>query len=1840
MLPGEGVNDLVKVPGIDADNLDSSLRDLLRAVREIPHDEQVRFFDAVDEMDELGLKQFVEALPSSEESTPAELALRFIAEHPDEIGPNARALFSYTNLKPSRLVIEDGTNKGQVIREAMRERARQWWTRPDMASNRQSMVALGIVGNEEIADLPKANHVRMHGVVIDRARLSELEDILASGTYRSELRVRFEERLKVEGFSQDQANEIMQMFDFDANSIGFARGNLTQAQETRAASTTHDPDWLPINFGFAPDERIARVYAESLGDMLARHTKGRVEPGRIRMGATHHGVRTSYVDLHQDKVMGASPKNPQIRTTPGADAREALAYQVAAPDMFKAVPVIDDEVARVVKIEGLDPFAIRMHLDEAAKRMGFDDFAHFEEAFEMVEGSNAAYNKARRIVARRTKGEFSATDVRDEVAQDLWADAVAATKYQAEPRWVGTDEVQVIEDELAELAEQGAPLALPDQVVEELDSSLAAGMPQTQAIEMLVERQLSEVAGFGTTFNIGNVDDGVHTEALMAALNGNLGPAHLGRANTAMMPRFSFGPTKIPHQETSWDKIKRGFFSGMVEPAIGSMVRTPQFVHHYALALDDMKPVYDAMLNPGYDEAVDWIRDVIFGGNEAEFNRFVDDVDRLGKNVIDNTAGLVDGDFRTRLDEVGPDDLENWIKVVLDPDSEPGFVQWATNQLFEDRAVKLDELHVQSPSRIFAQRTAHRVGPNTDRSWYTAIETEWTDKVYPELQRLQTRYDKIVDHTDPYFETVTDLNAANRRLAGDHRTPQVLADLGYPEGFISADYLPDGVFWSGDEFNEVVRKADSLGDVYNDQRKKAVDLLASRVGDMARNNGVPVEDLDDIASVVATWKLSEPGSIEQVHEQLRSIGWLTDNQSIDTLLREVGHADEKLEAVGRIRGALFDTRDHITATTLTVDSPQIVGLKPSEGFETIRQEEEALVRMLSGQELVPDIEPTVLNHMNDALYQQITSDTELVSLSTTPLGRAYADHYRWDEAAVNRAKRNPMAITTDGSPADLARAKVHVTPEGKLRLFRSDGRQLDDSGLVPSPDEGKWYTWDPDKAREYKSDTTVSAEVGADASGARPDGVRADESRAWNERSWPSDEMHYVDVSFEDAIAMATDFRPPGDKYGQGIMREFLLEDEWVLLPHKEQMTHRGATNTDFGTRLGPEVQRLRVENNYRQTDFAEADRIRHLTPDEMAGNWKRDTNRSSSEVVRAAMGGTDYVDDPDQIRALRTWLRNRVTAYSRYQDGAVQRAINMTVPFIDDHRVRSQFQEYIGTLAPFWFATENFAKRWARVGMEDIHTFRRMQFWMESMRQIGVVESDERTGDEYWHVPIFSDLFMDFAERVVTPIFGAAPGGLDTLGQMPTSMTLPGLNDDPLAGQAGPLLSVGLTAVAARYPEFEPHARSLVVGGHAQRGQAMTVWDAFMPTTIKKLHSAAFGDMDQAALAQLQFDAAKALELRDVLPDWNDLPTEIEAALVTQGHSQETYEMEVALNPTSTRTQLVNMGMELPQSGFDPNASVIEQEKWLEEVRDYSRTLAMTQTITGFFGPVSPSIEFRDLVDDEFASLLDEMPANLALEVYTQRHPDRRAMTVFATDRESMAAMPATEASLAFMQRNGETIQNYRAAAPWFMPAARPDAGFDSRSWAEQSALGLRDQKDLEGFVADLHFAEAAEEYFQVADNYHIRRRAADMNGDSEEKRRLDSIWNNWSTVYRNQHPLFDSHLTSGDGRARREATLNEMSVLVNHPDMLAESGSFGVAMQELMGVWDNYSRRRSGLANVPGQSATSRRAHLAEVFLDWGQTFVTNNPEMIMFWNTVMVPEIRVHTDYVTDELTVGVV
>jgi hypothetical protein len=109
----------------------------------------------------------------------------------------------------------------------------------------------------------------------------------------------------------------------------------------------------------------------------------------------------------------------------------------------------------------------------------------------------------------------------------------------------------------------------------------------------------------------------------------------------------------------------------------------------------------------------------------------------------------------------------------------------------------------------------------------------------------------------------------------------------------------------------------------------------------------------------------------------------------------------------------------------------------------------------------------------------------------------------------------------------------------------------------------------------------------------------------------------------------------------------------------------------------------------------------------QVSRNWVRDVmDRGFAQVVGRPMDWMvrqplfihNYARRSEGSRGAPSPHRRRRAGATSTSQVAMDRAVNKTIPFIHDPQLRSQLAVNTRNLAPFWFAQEQFYKRWANI--------------------------------------------------------------------------------------------------------------------------------------------------------------------------------------------------------------------------------------------------------------------------------------------------------------------------------------------------------------------------------------------------------------------------------------------------------------------------------------------------------------------------------------------------------------
>lgn len=512
-------------------------------------------------------------------------------------------------------------------------------------------------------------------------------------------------------------------------------------------------------------------------------------------------------------------------------------------------------------------------------------------------------------------------------------------------------------------------------------------------------------------------------------------------------------------------------------------------------------------------------------------------------------------------------------------------------------------------------------------------------------------------------------------------------------------------------------------------------------------------------------------------------------------------------------------------------------------------------------------------------------------------------------------------------------------------------------------------------------------------------------------------------------------------------------------------------------------------------------------------------------------------------------------------QEVALQKALHDTIPYIHDPKLRSQFSVMTRNLAPFWFAQEQFYKRWAMALTHSPELFREAQLTMMGLRHAGILQTDDQ-GNDYFMYPAVGFVQKVLAKAAQAVGLGDAVLPIEAGFSGAVKFASPGLERLGLPS-FGPLVSIPLTFVTNTFPELQPLQEQLL----GQRGAGRSYWEQVVPTTVARVLHVAFDDPSKSP----QFASAMMQAIKYLDATGNGLPD-------------------------------------------DP----VGREKWLDRVRNWTRILFITRTIYGFATPASPEMQFDpNNLDAQLRDLLRSMPIEQALAAFIKEHPDATPYTVFQS-KTGGGPLPATEQAMKFITDNADFLSRYPAAASWFIPASPKGSKFSLPAYREQLALALHQRKAPEEFYNDVKYADAARDYFDARDKRDQALQAAA--NDPYRKDQVRQVWADWSKRFLDSHPIFADQLMSAEGARKRTESLRQLRSALLDPGAPINDQSKAVAT--MLSVYDTYKAQLATLSAQRGV-AQSQRRRVTEQFNAWAKDFVNQNPDARPFYERIIRPD-----------------
>jgi hypothetical protein len=638
------------------------------------------------------------------------------------------------------------------------------------------------------------------------------------------------------------------------------------------------------------------------------------------------------------------------------------------------------------------------------------------------------------------------------------------------------------------------------------------------------------------------------------------------------------------------------------------------------------------------------------------------------------------------------------------------------------------------------------------------------------------------------------------------------------------------------------------------------------------------------------------------------------------------------------------------------------------------------------------------------------------------------------------------------------------------------------------------------------------------------------------------------------------------------------------------------------------------------------------------------------------------FEEDPDQldlvIKQLMDYMNFKFTQNQAHVDVAAERALHQTSLFIDDHNLRSQFQESVGSLIPFWFAEDQFLRRWARTMQENPAALRQLQVGLNASTRAGLITEDSE-GNRRLIIP-GTEMFVKMVFEVLGEIpvirdyFGADVGYVGGDLSLGLNTILPGYDLDTV-GQLGfgPLLSMPILAASQRDPSLRGEGLwgfgdNMVSRFGYDQSAGELMWSSVMPLPLSRTAAIAFGwqmPMSEGRI-KAETDAIMLMALNESLPTEEDLVTAENPDLLAEDVYRNVEHLGRQLQLLQYGSWFFGPGSASPIDLYaDPAFEWNErfqvlrdrgvpfeeafsywrkeyQEEWFKELAEskelpvsYMNSVS-TYRDKGFDLLPAIAAADRDLRAKGFeptVRLREEwMREELKLSVFRQGK----------TTKTSIAAQWQTEAAHEWTLENRDWVSAYPYAAPFFIPrgSSIEDTEYSSEARSLQVAMQLREVKGPEEFIRSVYTSAASIPYYQQSLEHQRRLAAYRSRGANAEIEYENKIWDEWKNSYLRSHPVFHNTMFSQDSKARRTQTVDQFRLIL--ADEKVPEGEYRDDVLAGMALVVGFEDRMDRLFGLTSGAARDKRNKVRFEYNTRFNELIKNRPWLYEMYYNLFVP------------------
>ena len=575
-------------------------------------------------------------------------------------------------------------------------------------------------------------------------------------------------------------------------------------------------------------------------------------------------------------------------------------------------------------------------------------------------------------------------------------------------------------------------------------------------------------------------------------------------------------------------------------------------------------------------------------------------------------------------------------------------------------------------------------------------------------------------------------------------------------------------------------------------------------------------------------------------------------------------------------------------------------------------------------------------------------------------------------------------------------------------------------------------------------------------------------------------------------------------------------------------------------------------------------------------------------------------------------WAKNYKNQFEVHRSVSLQRAMTLTSAYIDDHRIRSQFQAMVGTMIPFWFAEDQFLRRMGRGLKQNPLMLRNLHLTMNAGVRGGLVQEDQ-FGEKKLVIPgseVLTTAVLEIADKfpIVNSVFGG-PLGSVMRPKLATSINVvPGYDLDQLGQMGfGPLLAVPINFASGRDASLRATFEHNLVGGRytgssklttgnadTMRLLGETIWSSVLPAVLARpLQLMGIDGPNGNARTKATIDVIKFMALNDMLPTEQEIASQANPALF--------------------------------------------KEDFLDKVDQMAKQYQLLQALTWFFGPATGTFsdltvndkwewntEFHDLLtngmsyEEAYPIWIKNVEARTGEEFNPIEHSPFRTSS---SSKVPFAVLESTQVANEWLVDNDEFTRSFGLSSVFFMPRKfdTDEDEYVAEAKQRQINMGLRTMDTSEEFLEELYYNAASPAYHQYRESYLQQKYVLQKQGLNTQE--LDRRWQFWYDSFQEQHPVFAQRIITGTARAKRDETVNQFRLLVETPELVPE-GDHRLDILNAMATVVAFRDKLDVLTGVRTADAGRKRDALRFKYWKTMEAFIKGRPWLNEIYYSVFLP------------------